>query len=62
MQLDWWRPDVGCLRVEDCVKEVWVRVLGLPLHLWGEGFFKKLRDACGGFLATDKEMRERRIL
>ncbi|RVW49041.1 hypothetical protein CK203_080978 [Vitis vinifera] len=49
MQLDWWRPDVGCLRVEDCVKEVWVRVLGLPLHLWGEGFFKKLRDACGGF-------------
>lgn len=48
--------------VEDCVKEVWVRVLGLPLHLWGEEFFKKLRDACGGFLATDKEMRERRIL
>ena len=37
-------------------------MLGLPLHLWGEEFFKKLDDACRGFLAVDKETRERRIL
>lgn len=22
-----------------CVGEVWVRVLGLPVHLWGKDFF-----------------------
>ena len=26
LQLDLWRPDIGCFRVEDCVKEVWVSV------------------------------------
>ena len=57
MQLDWWKPDVGCLRVEHCV-----RVLGLPLHLWGEEFFKKFSDVCRGFLAVDEEMRERQML
>nr|CAN68238.1 hypothetical protein VITISV_014961 [Vitis vinifera] len=45
MQLDWWRPDVGCLRVEDCVKEVWegprrlhvvARVEVFEIQLWWE--------------------------
>ncbi|RVW37302.1 hypothetical protein CK203_088187 [Vitis vinifera] len=22
LRLDWWNPDVGCLRVKDCVKEL----------------------------------------
>ena len=42
LRLDWWNPNVGCLRVKDCVKEVWMGVLGLPLHFWGEQFFKRL--------------------
>ncbi|KAL6313953.1 hypothetical protein AAG906_011683 [Vitis piasezkii] len=61
LRLDWWNPDVGCLRVKDCVKEVWMGVLGLPLHFWGEQFFKRLGDACGGFITVDEETRERRL-
>ena len=61
LRLDWWNPDVGCLRVKDCVKEVWMGVLGLPLHFWGEQFFKRLGDACGCFITVDEETRERRL-
>lgn len=34
LQLDWWRPDVGFFREAICISEVWVRVLGSPVHLW----------------------------
>lgn len=40
-------------------------MLGLPLHLWGEEFFKRLGDACqacGGFIAIDEETSERQLL
>ena len=33
--LDWWNPSVGCLIEDKEFCEVWVRILGLPLHLWG---------------------------
>ncbi|RVW47704.1 hypothetical protein CK203_107044 [Vitis vinifera] len=49
LQLDWWGPDVDCFREGACISEVWVSVLGLPMHLWGKYFFKRLGDACGGF-------------
>ncbi|WKA13480.1 hypothetical protein VitviT2T_030774 [Vitis vinifera] len=39
-----------------------VRALWLPLHLWGEEFFKRFDDACGGFVVVDKEMKERCFL
>ncbi|RVW28783.1 hypothetical protein CK203_089253 [Vitis vinifera] len=29
-----WDPEVGCTWKESLAKEVWVRVVGLPLHLW----------------------------
>ncbi|RVW64331.1 hypothetical protein CK203_047013 [Vitis vinifera] len=50
------------------VKEVWVRVMGLPLHLWSREVFKKIGDCCGGFVAVDestgalKELQWARIL
>ena len=59
LQLDWWRPDIGYFKVEDRVNEVQVRVFGVPLHFWGEEFFKRLSDACGGFVAVDGEVREK---
>lgn len=31
--VDWWWPNVGCFREGVCGGEVWVRVLGLPMHL-----------------------------
>ena len=37
------------------VKEAWIRVVGLPLHLWSQEILKMIGDSCGGFLAIDKE-------
>ena len=54
LQLEWWRPEAGCLRRKDSVQEVWIRVVGLPLHLWKPEILRKLGDACGGFVALDK--------
>ena len=39
-----------------------MRLLWLPLHLWGEEFFTRLGDACGGFIAVDAETRQRQLL
>ena len=47
--------EVGCLRKGGSLKELWVRVLGLPLHLWGREVFKKLGDCCGGFVAMGED-------
>ena len=38
------------------VKEDWIRVVGLPLHLRKNEIFKRIRDSCGGFLALGKEI------
>ena len=54
LQLDCWRPEVGCIRRKDTVKEAWIIVFGLPLHLWTLESQKRIGDACGGFIALDK--------
>lgn len=33
MKLEWWEPDVGYFKEGACISEVWLRVLGLPVHL-----------------------------
>ena len=33
---------------------MWVRLLGLPLHLWSKDLFKLVGDSCGGFVAVDE--------
>ncbi|RVW92429.1 hypothetical protein CK203_042702 [Vitis vinifera] len=50
-----WTLEAGCLLKSGVVKEVWVRVLGLPLHLWSQEVLKKIRDYCGGFVAMDDD-------
>ncbi|RVX19710.1 hypothetical protein CK203_005039 [Vitis vinifera] len=58
-QYSWGLKGVGCFREGACVGEVWVRVLGLPMHLWGKEFFKRLGDACEGlFQWTRRDERE----
>ena len=47
-------PESGCIRRKDLVQEAWIRVVGLPLHLWTPEILRKLGDACGGFVALDK--------
>ncbi|RVW55852.1 hypothetical protein CK203_075728 [Vitis vinifera] len=48
-----WGPVVGCTWKES--QEVWVRVVGLPLHLWSRDVFKSIGDYCGGFVAVDED-------
>ncbi|RVW56016.1 LINE-1 reverse transcriptase-like [Vitis vinifera] len=48
-----WGPIVGCTWKES--QEVWVRVVGLPLHLWSREVFKSIGDCCGGFVAVDED-------
>ena len=33
---------------------MWVRLLGLPLHLWSRPILKHIGDRCGGFVAGDE--------
>ena len=54
MQLEWWSPSSGCKGVRDIEKEAWIRVVGLPLHLWNGEILKKVGDSCGGFVAMDE--------
>jgi hypothetical protein len=36
-------------------REVWVKVLGVPLHVWGENFFKLVGARFGEFVDFDAE-------
>ena len=45
--------EVGCFWNNIHIKEVWVIVMGLPLHLYDSMLFKKLRDWYGGFVGVD---------
>ena len=60
--LDKWVPEAGCVREGVEVGEVWVRLLGLPLFLWDNDFFKQFGDACGSFVAVDKDTARSRNL
>ena len=50
-----WTPEAGCLGKGGCAKEMWVMVLGLPLHLRSRVVFKKIGDECGGFVGVDED-------
>ncbi|RVW73626.1 hypothetical protein CK203_056981 [Vitis vinifera] len=64
--LDKWNPEVGCSFKNSIAVETWVRVVGLPLHLWclevipaGSSSGKGRRRSCwvssGGLLWESKE-------
>ena len=55
LQLDWWSPETGCIRSRSLMQETWIRVIGLPLHLWTPEILRKIGDVCGGFVNVDKE-------
>ena len=49
-------PDFGCVSSKEKVREAWIRVVGLPLHLWRQEVLKKIGDSCGVFFfVIDKE-------
>ena len=51
--LERWGPEVGCSK--KLLREKWVRVVGLPLHLWKTKVFRKNGDCCGGFIRIDED-------
>ena len=54
ISLERWHHGIGCLVQEEVYKESWVRVLGLPLHLWSREVLIKIGDCCGGFVEVDE--------
>ena len=61
--LEKWKPSVGCLEEDNGdTRLVWVKILGLPLHLWGRSLFKRFGDSCGRFVAVDENTAERQNL
>ena len=62
LQLERWDPYSGCIRKKGSAQVEWVRVVGLPLHLWKTEVLKRIGDACGGYLAIDKITELRREL
>ena len=55
LNLERWRPESGCVKNKNLRKEAWVRVIGLPLHLWTSETLKQIGEGCGGFLKVDEE-------
>ncbi|KAF3674022.1 Ras-related protein RABF2b [Capsicum annuum] len=55
VQLEWWNPATGCW--SDDIKRdwVWIRLLGLPLRLWSQNFFKMVGDLYGGYVETEED-------
>ena len=56
--LERWNPFVGCLEGGGGARLVWVRILGLPLHLWGRNLFKRPGDSCWRFVVVDENTAE----
>ena len=59
MNLEWWSPSTGCKGRREEDQEVWIRVVGLPLHLWTDQILEKIGNGCGGYIALDKDTTQR---
>ena len=55
LDLERWNPRSGCLEEGEARKEVWVRILGLPISLWVPSVLRRVGDACCGFLDVDPQ-------
>ncbi|KAK3023695.1 hypothetical protein RJ639_044305 [Escallonia herrerae] len=53
--LDFWNPLVGVIEgiKPECV---WIRVVGLPIHIQGDDLWRKIEYRCGGFLWFDVKL------
>ena len=56
VDLERWNPRSGCMEEGEVRREVWVRILGLPISLWVPSVLRRVGDACGGFLDVDPKM------
>lgn len=60
LDLEWWSPVGSCVKKGDDISEVWVRILGLPLHLWDFEVFKAIGNFCGVFLRVDDDTMQKK--
>ncbi|KAG5575474.1 hypothetical protein H5410_055608 [Solanum commersonii] len=56
LTLDWWSPTKGSFPIQTKFDWFWIRVHGLPLHLWSTSVMKEICDKCGGWLENKEEM------
>lgn len=45
-----WSPTVGRVKRGDLAKKWWLRIVGLPHHLWNREIFTAIKGLCGGLL------------
>ena len=50
-----WSPRSGCWAEEEERKEVWVKIVGLPISLWSPEILKRVGDECAGFITADEQ-------
>lgn len=53
--IEWWNPLIGSVPNILTSKETWVRLVGIPLHLWSQNVFREIGGVCGGWIATEEE-------
>uniref|UniRef100_M1CEQ4 DUF4283 domain-containing protein n=1 Tax=Solanum tuberosum TaxID=4113 RepID=M1CEQ4_SOLTU len=53
--LEWWSPVVGCMPISVEVNKTWIKIIGIPLHLWLQQVFEEIVQLCGGWVATEEE-------
>lgn len=54
-KLQWWSPMAGTVPAVEEVYHTWIRLVGLPLHLWSQKVFAAVGDYCGGRIQTEEE-------
>uniref|UniRef100_A0A0V0HDM9 Putative ovule protein n=1 Tax=Solanum chacoense TaxID=4108 RepID=A0A0V0HDM9_SOLCH len=55
LTLDWWSPTKGSFPIQTKFDWFWIRVHGLPLHLWSTSVMKEIGDKCGGWRENEEE-------
>ncbi|RVW77522.1 hypothetical protein CK203_050260 [Vitis vinifera] len=54
--LEHWNPRIGCWVEEELRKEVWVKIVGLPISLWNLTILRRVEDECGDFMPSGVEI------
>ncbi|RVW42531.1 hypothetical protein CK203_106638 [Vitis vinifera] len=62
VRLEHWSPRSGCWAEGEERRDVWVRIVGLPISLWSPEILRRVGDACGGFITVDENTRSMRDL
>ncbi|KAI7981150.1 hypothetical protein LOK49_Contig68G00005 [Camellia lanceoleosa] len=53
--LEWWSPLALCSKdIWSPATSIWIRVLGLPLHLRGDAVYRVIGAQCGGYVEADE--------